>query len=211
MGPVADGPYRALSLFDAETVKVVDGQLDWLPVRRRLGGRAFGTNAYRARRAGDLIVEDHVESPGQEEMYVVVRGAVRFSVGGDEVEAPAGTVLYLPDPQVRRSAVATEDESVVLAVGGWPDKPYRSLPWEPIFLAQEAMRAGDWASAAEIIEREAEHNRDHPRVRYRLAYCLARAGDRKRATEELRAATEKDPTLEERARDEEAFAGLDLG
>ena len=189
---------------------MVDGELEWLPLRRRLGGRAFGTNAYRAEKAGDLIIEDHVESPGQEEMYVVIRGGVRFTVDGEEVDGPAGTALYLPDPEVRRSGVAVEDETVVLAVGGWPDKPYRSLPWEPIFLAEEAMRRGDWREAAETIEREAEHQREHPRVRYRLAYCLVQAGDRERAQKELQAAIEEDPSLRERTAGEKAFADLDF-
>ena len=57
--------FRTLSLFDDEAVPVADG-LQWVPVRRRLGIGAFGTNAYRAEHVGDPVVEEHVESPGQE-------------------------------------------------------------------------------------------------------------------------------------------------
>ena len=81
-------PVQSLSLFEAETVPVVGGELQWLPVRRSLGIRAFGTNAYRAARAGDLVVEEHVESPGQEEMYVVIAGAARFTIGGEDCSRP---------------------------------------------------------------------------------------------------------------------------
>ena len=62
------------------------GSLDWVPVRRRLGIEAFGTNAFRAARAGDMIVEDHVESPGQQEVYVVIRGSARIKVEDEIVE-----------------------------------------------------------------------------------------------------------------------------
>ena len=42
---------------------------------------------------------------------------------------------------------------MVLAVGGWRDRPYHSLPWEPIYLAMPQMRAGDWA---EVTARSAD-------------------------------------------------------
>ena len=66
--------HQVVSLVDEESLLVEDGALEWIPLRRRLGIRAFGTNAYRAASAGDLIVEDHHESSGQEEIYVVMTG-----------------------------------------------------------------------------------------------------------------------------------------
>jgi hypothetical protein len=58
--------FEVLSLRDEETIAIEGGELEWIPLRRRLGAGAFGTNAYRAAKAGDRVVEDHVESPGQE-------------------------------------------------------------------------------------------------------------------------------------------------
>ncbi|MDQ5832612.1 MAG: hypothetical protein M3550_06085 [Actinomycetota bacterium] len=81
------GDFRVISILDEEPVPVSGGSLDWVPVRRRLGIRAFGTNAFRAARKGDPVIEDHVESPGQEELYVVLRGRVRFVIGEQEFEA----------------------------------------------------------------------------------------------------------------------------
>ena len=52
---------RVLSIFDEASVPVAGGKLEWVPLRRRLGIRAFGTNAYRAARAGDCVIEEHVE------------------------------------------------------------------------------------------------------------------------------------------------------
>ena len=193
------GSFRTLSLFDDEAVPILGGSLGWVPLRRRLGAGAFGTNAYRADRAGDAVIEDHVESPGQEEMYVVIRGSVRMEIGGEHTEASEGDVVFLPDPTVRRAGVALDDDTVVLAVGGWRDQPYHSLPWEPIFLAQDAMRRGDWAEAAETLEREAGEHIDTGIVQFRLACCHAQAGEHDRALGELRQAIESSPGLREKA------------
>ncbi len=204
----SDRPFRVASIFDDETVPIVDATIEWIPLRRRLGIQGFGTNAYRAARAGDAIIEDHVESPGQEEMYVVVAGKVAFRVDGEEFDAPAGTVVFLPDPEKRRSGVAAEDHTVVLAVGGWPGKPYHSLPWEPIFLAAEPMRQGDWATAADTLEREAGDQIDSPFVQFRLACCHAEMGEHERALTELRRAIERRPEMLEQAESEEHLASL---
>jgi hypothetical protein len=200
--------FRVLSIFDEEPVPIDGGALQWVPVRRRLGIRAFGSNAYRAARKGDQVVEDHVESPGQEELYIVVSGSARFAIDGAEVEAPTGTAVFVPRPSLRRSGVALEDNTVVLAVGGWPDKAYRSLPWEPIYLAQDSMRQGDWATAAEILNREAGEHRDTAILQFRLACCHARLGENELALEELRRAVEINPIMRERAQSEEHLASL---
>jgi hypothetical protein len=199
---------RTLSILDADAVKVAGGALDWIPVRRRLGITAFGTNAYRAAKAGDLVIEEHVESPGQEEIYVVVTGCARIVVDGEEFDCPAGTVLFVDRPEAMRSATALEDGTAVLAVGGWPDQAYHVLPWEPIYLAQEAMRSGDWALAAQTLEREAGEHRQTAAVQYRLACCYARAGDGERALAELRGAIAVNPALKQRATTEEHLASL---
>jgi quercetin dioxygenase-like cupin family protein len=204
----SESSYRTASIIDDATVPIEDGTMQWIPLRRRLGVHGFGTNAYRAARAGDRVIEEHVESPGQEEMYVVVAGGVSFEIEGEQVEAATGTVVFLPRPEVRRGAVATEDDTVVLAVGGWPGKPYHSLPWEPIYLASEAMRRGDWAAAVDTLEREAGEYRAHPFVRYHMACALAGLGEHDAALKELREAVNRNDTLRERAATDERLAAL---
>jgi tetratricopeptide (TPR) repeat protein len=199
---------QVLSLFDESTVPVGEAGLQWIPLRRRLGIGAFGTNAYRAAAAGDQVVEEHVESPGQEEMYVVVRGRAAFKVGTEEFDADAGTAVFVPDPTLRRGAVALEDGTAVIAVGGWRDRAYHSLQWEPIYLAQPHMRNGDWAEAAATLEREAGDHREKAFLRYRLAGCYARLGDAEKATAELRGALDRDPELGSRIAEDEVFAEL---
>ena len=200
--------FQVLSIFDEEAVLIEDGALQWVPVRRRLGIAAFGTNVYRAARAGDPVIEDHVESPGQEELYLVVRGRAEFSIDDGRVEASAGTLVFVRGPDARRRAVALEDETVVLAVGGWRDRAYHSLPWEPVYLAQEAMRNGDWAAAAETLQREAGEHLDTAIIQYRLACCHARLGQREVALQELQRAIQINPNMRQRAEDEEHLASL---
>lgn len=198
--------FRKLSLRDAPAVEPVEG-LHWVPVRRALDVGAFGVNAFRAA-AGDPVIEEHEESPGQEELYVVVQGAVRFTIGGESVDAAHGDAVLVPDPTLVRGAVAVEDGTIVLAIGGWREKPYHALPWEPIYLAAGPTRGGEWAQAAEIIEREAGPLRESWPVRYRLAALYARLGDDDRALAELAGAIEANPQAAERAREDEAFAAL---
>lgn len=204
----ADPDIRLMSIVDDESVPIEGGTLQWVPVRRRLGIRAFGANAFRAARKGDPVVEDHVESPGQEELYVVVAGRVSFVVGEQELEASAGTAIFVARPELRRRGVALQDDTVVLAVGGWPDRAYHSLPWEPIYLAQEPMRRGDWAGALDTLDREAGEHRDTAVVRFRLACCHARLGEPQAALEELRRAIEINPSFRERAANEEHLVSL---
>ena len=201
-------PFRRLSIFDEPSVPVLDGTLEWIPLRRRLGIGAFGTNAYRAADAGDVIIEDHTESPGQEEMYVVVRGRARLTIGDETVEAGPGDVVFVPDPDTRRAGTAIEAETVVLGVGGWTDQPYHSLPWEPIFLANQAISRGDWSEAVATLEREAGEHRETPIVRFRIAGCLAQLGEHERALSELRAALQARPQLLEMAERDELLAPL---
>ena len=200
--------FQVLSILDEEGVPIQDSAVQWVPVRRRLDIRAFGTNAFRAAREGDAVIEDHVESPGQEELYVVLSGRMKLMVGEEEIDVPAGTAVFVPRPDVRRRGVAVEDGTIVLAVGGWPDRPYHSLPWEPIYLAQKAIRDGDWATAAETLEREAGEHRETAVVQFRLACCHARLGQHELAFQELRRAIELNPSMRERAEREEHLASL---
>lgn len=168
--------------------------INWRPLRRTLGVTAFGTNAYTAD-AGEEVVEDHdelLEDPpegqaGHEEMYVVISGRATFTVAGEEIDAAAGTVVFLPDPADRRHAVAAEDGTTVLAVGGFP-ATFTPSPWESWFAAQPAYESGDHARAYEIAAAGLEDNPDHPVLHYQLARYAARGGDRDKAIGHLRAA-----------------------
>ena len=90
---------------------------DWYPIQHHFGPSAFGVNAFGGD-AGTSFVHEHDETvSNQEELYVVLRGTARFTLDGDELEAGALSVVAIPDPGVRRAAVAVEDATLLLAFG----------------------------------------------------------------------------------------------
>ena len=101
--------------------------LTWRPVREHLGVTAFGTNAYTAAQAGDLLIEPHDEDE-HEELYVVLEGHARFTVDGEDVDAPAGT-LVLVTPPSQRVAHATQAGTTVLVIGA-PRQSFSVSDWE---------------------------------------------------------------------------------
>jgi hypothetical protein len=92
---------------------------DWYPVQHHLWIDAFGVNVYGGD-AGTAFVHEHDEKnegAAQEELYVVLKGAVRLTLAGSEVEAAAISFVAIPDPTVERTSVAVEDGTLMLAVG----------------------------------------------------------------------------------------------
>jgi hypothetical protein len=192
---------KILRVDEIEGIPVL-GTLVWKPVRRSLGITAFGINAYTAAHAGDEVVEDHTEEQlGHEEIYFVHTGHAVFTVDGEEIDGPAGTMIYLDDPLLRRHAVAEEAGTTVIAMGGVPGK-HEPSPWEFFFPALPAMREGDYDSARRILE-DALKETDAPVVHYQLACVEALDGNRERALDELATAVEGAERFREYARTDE--------
>jgi hypothetical protein len=174
---------KTLRLDDVEGIPVF-GTLVWKPIRRTLGVTAFGINAYTAANAGDEVVEEHTEEPlGHEEIYAVVCGRATFTVDGETVDAPAGTLVYLDDPKQERRAIATEPGTTVLAIGGVPGR-HEVSAWEYFFPALPAVEAGDYDRAREILE-AGLREKDASALHYWLARVEALAGNHDRAREEV--------------------------
>src|SRR5918997_3953543 len=95
-GSAGDRPgWKVVALDDVEAVSWLGGELQWRPLRRALGTRIVGMAAFTATRAGQDVVEAHVESAegrGHEEVYVVLRGRALFTLDGVPCEAAAGTL-----------------------------------------------------------------------------------------------------------------------
>jgi tetratricopeptide (TPR) repeat protein len=197
---VAHEPFQAVHISDLPAVPITE-TLVWRPVRRTLGIEAFGMNAYTAADAGDEIVEDHDElgnaAGGHEEVYAVLAGHVTFTVAGEEIDAPAGTLVFLKDPAVRRSAVALEPNSTVLAVGGEPGKAYEVSAWEFYFAAIPFAKAGEWDKAVETVAEGLERFPDNPAILYNLGCYEAQAGMHDQAVSHVRQAISLDPRLGE--------------
>jgi tetratricopeptide (TPR) repeat protein len=185
------------------------GSLQWTPVRRHFGIEAFGINAFIAAEAGQDVVEQHHEKVREhEEAYVVLSGAATFTLDGDEIEARAGTIVFIRDPAVERSAVAKEPGTTVLAIGGKPGKAYEPGPWENIYAARPAGEAGNYDKAIAELEQGLELHPNHRMLLYRLACWEALAGRKDDAIEHLAQAIAQNDSIREWAHAEDAFASI---
>ena len=127
--------YTSASLDEIPTVPDGPGPADWKPVRHHFGIAAFGINAWVATEADQVLIDEHDEldepgTAGHEEIYLVTAGHATFTVDGEAIEAPAGTFVAVRDPALKRSAVAREPGTTVLAVGASPDETFSVSPWE---------------------------------------------------------------------------------
>ena len=103
------------------------GDPDWYPIQHHFGLTAAGVNVYVATAAGDELIGRHDETKsGQEELYLVVAGAARFELDGEEVRAETPFVVAVNDPIVMREAHAVEAGTMVLAFGGEPRERFDS-------------------------------------------------------------------------------------
>jgi hypothetical protein len=124
---------RAIEI-DPDYPDATDGEFHL--VRRHFDVRAFGVNGITGD-AGEELVEPHHEADdevnrtdGHEELFAVMSGHAVFSVDGETLDAPAGTLVFVRDPSLIRSARATVDGTSILAVGARPGAPYELSRWE---------------------------------------------------------------------------------
>jgi tetratricopeptide (TPR) repeat protein len=187
-----DKGYEVAHVDELEALPVNEGEFVWRPVRLRFGITAFGTNAYTAATAGQRVVEEHEERGGHEELYVVLRGRATFTLDGDEVDAPAGTLVFVR-PGAKRGAVAAEDGTAVLAVGAKPGVVFEPSPWEGSFAAFSYAQSGDLERARATIAEAIAARPDAWQGHYNAACLEARYGDPEAALAHFRRAEELEP------------------
>jgi mannose-6-phosphate isomerase-like protein (cupin superfamily) len=187
----------------------VAGELQWKPIRRTLGIEAFGINAYTGDNVGDDVVERHTEQTlGHQEAYVVLAGRATFELDDEPLDAPAGTVVFLRDPSVRRHATAAEPGTTVLAIGGKPGEAYTPSAWEWYFEAERFRDPLDPEAALRLMDEANERFPDHVGVMYSTACWLALAGRNDEAWEALQRTIEREPKTREWAKDDEDLAAF---
>ena len=107
------------------------------------GSARSASTPTRAREAGGQSSRSTPESQlGHEEIYFVLRGRARFTIDGNEHELGAGQFVFVRDPALRRGAVALDEDTVVLALGGKPGAPHTVSAWEAMFAAVPAAQRG---------------------------------------------------------------------
>jgi quercetin dioxygenase-like cupin family protein len=180
-------------------------------VREHLGIGGFGVNAYRATNIEGHVIGEHAEdgifSRGQEELYVVISGKATFTVDGDEVEAEPGT-LVLVRSGVTRSAVAHEEGTTVLVVGGTPGLAYEPSPGELVQPMFEAYGKGDFEEAARIVADIAVEHPNEAIAFFNLACCEARLGRTDDALDHLAQALALDSRFVELAKEDDDFESV---
>jgi mannose-6-phosphate isomerase-like protein (cupin superfamily) len=155
---VSERSFAVVSLDELERYLAMSGAPVLMPIRRMLDVRAFGINCWTAP-VGAPVIERHSEPDGDEEVYVVVCGRVRFTVDDESFEAGPATLVHVrPDPL--REAVALESETLVLAFGAKPGEAFEPKSWEDfqIALAEAYVRSEEDARAllGERLAREPE-------------------------------------------------------
>ena len=199
--------YEVAHVDELDELPVNQGEFVWRPVRRRFGITAFGTNAYTAR-AGQRLIEEHREQDGHEEMYVVLRGRATFTLGDDEVDAPAGTLVFAR-PGTRRGAIAQEDGTAVLAVGAKPGVVFEPSPWEATVAAVSYAESGDLARARATLGQAMAERPDAWQGPFNAACIEALYGDREAAIAHLLRAHELAPEqVEKFAPDDSDFDSI---
>jgi mannose-6-phosphate isomerase-like protein (cupin superfamily) len=161
-------------------------------VRDELGITAFGVNSWLGKNVGDRVIPEHAEDQegDQDELYVVVRGHARFEVDGDTVDAPEGTLVYIPAGPTVRTAFAEEAGTMVLAVGGTRGKAFEDHGWEPWGRVYDLYAAGDYEGVVAQGRKRIEAA-GHPMPLYNLACCESLTGHKEDAIRHLGMAIER--------------------
>jgi hypothetical protein len=193
--------WTAARVDDLEAIPWPGAKTTWRPLRQAIGARIVGMGAYTAEAPGQDVVEPHRESEGgmgHEEVYVVLRGRATFTLDGETLDAPAGTVVRV-DPTVHRHAVATEPRTAVLALGGEPT--YRPSSSEWIERARPHIRS-DPERARAIVDDLRAQRPDSPGLPIAEALLAVGRGDRDAAAAAIagvdpryREALRRDPDL----------------
>jgi tetratricopeptide (TPR) repeat protein len=191
----------------ATTITELTRPNGWAPLRAHLDVQAFGVNAW-TRNAGEKLVGEHNEQrSGHEELYLVVAGRATFTVDGEERDAPPGTAVAVSSAE-QRSAVALEDGTTILVVGGRPGGVFQPRAWETNAEVIELFAENRIEEAREILRGAFEDYEDGESIEYNLACCEARLGNVDDAFGHLERSLTARPDLAELAQDDDDLSAL---
>jgi tetratricopeptide (TPR) repeat protein len=191
--------YAVAHLDDID--EFADGRCHYRPIRHHLGILAFGVNAWTGHAAGDPVIDerDKDDPTRDEELFLVLRGHALFELDGDRVDAPAGT-LVRARPRMRRTAIAREPGTTIVAVEGTPGKGYEARGWELWAPIAPLYDAGKYAEVADRLRILVESSPQYPMLFFNLACCESLSGRTAPALDSLRRAIEMSEEFRETAK-----------
>jgi tetratricopeptide (TPR) repeat protein len=159
------------------------------PVRHHFGITSFGVNAWTAKAAGDRLINEHEEDPGNEELYIVTRGRATFELDGERREANEGTFIFAA-PNVKRTAFAEEAGTTVVAVGATAGKAYEPVGWELWYPLRKQYEAGNYEDVVPQLREAVAEAPQYGLLFYNLACLECLTGQASEAIAHLRTAIE---------------------
>ena len=194
--------------FRVARLDEIEKRGSFIPVREHLGIHSFGINA-RVQGDNGVLVNEHDEAGGQEEVYIVLDGTATFEIDGETVEAPTGTFVFVP-PESRRKATGN---GTVLAIGATPGEAYQGIDWGDAWPLHNASMVAygekRYSDALESVRKALEHVPDHAGLNYNYACFATLTGDTSDETfEHLRHAVELFPRFRDQARRDDDFAAV---
>jgi hypothetical protein len=159
------------------------------PVRHHFGITSFGVNAWTAQAAGDRLINEHEEDPGNEELYIVTRGRAIFELDGERREATEGTFIFAA-PNVKRTAFAEEAGTTVVAVGATAGKVYEPVGWELWYPLRKKYESGNYADVVPQLREVVAEAPQYGLLFYNLACLESLTGQESEAIAHLRTAIE---------------------
>ena len=180
----------------------------WAMVRSHFGISAFGVNAYVADEPSVAVIGEHDEvghsSRHHEELYFVADGHAKFTVDGDEIDAPAGTFVHAT-PGTKRGAIAVAPETTIVAFGAKPGVPHEVSPWEEIFVAMGYLKLGEEEKGRQAMAAAIAVRPNDWQGQYNAACFESLSGYKEATITHLRRAIELDPKAREFAAEDSDF------
>jgi tetratricopeptide (TPR) repeat protein len=201
-------PYKVSNISDLE-IKTAPDAPRWATIRVSLGIQAFGVNALTSERVGHELIGEHDEmgprAGRHEELYYVMDGHATFTVDGDEIDAPAGTFVFVRDPAAKRKAVSKEERTTIVVAGGPPGAAFEPSTWERSARALRYWGTGEFDKAVTELSAVSEEYPDDATVIYNLACAESMSGQPIQAIAHLTRAIDLDPSFRELAQKDSDF------
>jgi quercetin dioxygenase-like cupin family protein len=183
----------------------------YVQIRRELDIGAFGTHVIQADSGKNVVAERTATgyaADRHEELFVVLGGDATFTVDGKELDAPAGTTVFVRDVEAKRAAVANEDGTMILVVSGRRGEAWRPTPGEAMREFFPLYEAKDYEGALRVAEQVLEEYPGNGLAHFNIACMQSLLDGTDEAFEHLGAALEAAPELLENARADDDFAPI---